>query len=150
MRKKTKKGFTLIELLVVVAIIGILAVVATPVTLHYLGRTTEQADDIYVDQVLTEARNAMTDINRMGGVINSQTVVDKINELYGDDYPYPIYASDYETPNMTDLQAKNPSITDINVEMIVVFASDDGLIKVYFYRDGAIVDKYTKEGVLPI
>lgn len=150
MIKKSKKGFTLVELLVVIAIIGILAAVATPVTLRYLGSTTEQADDIYVDQVLTEARNAMTDINRVGGVINSRTVVNKINELYKSDYPYPIYASDLETPNVTNLASTNPDLTDTNIEMIVVYASDSGLIKVYFFRDGQIVEKYNKQGVMPI
>ena len=42
--KKNKKGYTLTELIVVVAILGILAAVATPMVLNQVGKAKKSAD----------------------------------------------------------------------------------------------------------
>lgn len=42
--KKNKKGYTLTELIVVVAILGILAAVATPMVLNQVGKAKTSAD----------------------------------------------------------------------------------------------------------
>lgn len=42
--KKNKKGYTLTELIVVVAILGILAAVATPMILNQVGKAKTSAD----------------------------------------------------------------------------------------------------------
>ncbi len=42
--KKNKKGYTLTELIVVVAILGILAAVATPMILNQVGKAKSSAD----------------------------------------------------------------------------------------------------------
>ncbi len=42
--KKNKKGYTLTELIVVVAILGILAAVATPMILNQVGKARKSAD----------------------------------------------------------------------------------------------------------
>ncbi len=42
--KKNKKGYTLTELIVVVAILGILAAVATPMVLKQVGKAKDSAD----------------------------------------------------------------------------------------------------------
>ncbi len=42
--KKNKKGYTLTELIVVVAILGILAAIATPMVLNQVGKAKDSAD----------------------------------------------------------------------------------------------------------
>ncbi len=49
----TKNGFTVLELLIVIAIIGILAII----TLSYLGRTKDKADDVGVQSNVVNARS---------------------------------------------------------------------------------------------
>lgn len=54
MRNK-KKGFTLVELIVVIAIIGVLAAIIVPTTLHFVNQGKEEA----ANTELTEIKNAV-------------------------------------------------------------------------------------------
>lgn len=54
MRNK-KKGFTLVELIVVIAIIGVLAAIIVPTTLHFVNQGREEA----ANTELTEIKNAV-------------------------------------------------------------------------------------------
>ncbi len=54
MRNK-KKGFTLVELIVVIAIIGVLAAIIVPTTLHFVNQGKQEA----ANTELTEIKNAV-------------------------------------------------------------------------------------------
>ena len=54
MRNK-KKGFTLVELIVVIAIIGVLAAIIVPTTLHFVNQGRDEA----ANTELTEIKNAV-------------------------------------------------------------------------------------------
>lgn len=62
MRNK-KKGFTLVELIVVIAIIGVLAAIIVPTTLHFVNQGREEA----ANTELTEIKNAVNNGLTIGG-----------------------------------------------------------------------------------
>ena len=53
MKRENRAGFTLLEMIVVIAILGILAGIATPVYSNYTMRAKEAADLVLLDAVNT-------------------------------------------------------------------------------------------------
>ena len=61
MRNK-KKGFTLVELIVVIAIIGVLAAIIVPTTLHFVNQARDQAATEELDRVVSAFDSGLTEV----------------------------------------------------------------------------------------
>jgi len=95
--RKGQKGFTLIELLVVVAILGVLAAVAIPNLISFIGEGEEEAMTTELSIVQTSVVGAMAagDVGTLQAVTMQQ--LDPADSTGADDArEYLITATDYQ------------------------------------------------------
>lgn len=80
-QRRSKKGFTLVELIVVIAIIGVLAAIIVPTTLHFVNEARVEAANQEASGIFNALDGSMTLAIANGEDINAAAIKTMLTEL---------------------------------------------------------------------
>ena len=130
-QRRSKKGFTLVELIVVIAIIGVLAAIIVPTTLHFVNEARVEA----AAQEASGLFNALDGSLTLAFAEGTNVYADKAKAT-----------ADNAVTNKTSIEAMLDEIdmlkTDNNITITLTIADGDVTLKVDSAYDG--VEDFTK------
>lgn len=116
-QRRSKKGFTLVELIVVIAIIGVLAAIIVPTTLHFVNEGKTEAAREELVRVRDAINGGMTAAVLENKEINAELLEDILEE-----------SSITKTDNEITITIDAPTGTgDSGTAGSITFASDAGV-----------------------
>ena len=80
-QRRSKKGFTLVELIVVIAIIGVLAAIIVPTTLHFVNEARVEAANQEASGIFNALDGSMTLAIANGEDIDRTAITNMLTEL---------------------------------------------------------------------
>ena len=80
-QRRSKKGFTLVELIVVIAIIGVLAAIIVPTTLHFVNEARVEAANQEASGIFNALDGSMTLAIAEGTKIDETSIKKMLNDL---------------------------------------------------------------------
>lgn len=80
-QRRSKKGFTLVELIVVIAIIGVLAAIIVPTTLHFVNEARVEAANQEASGIFNALDGSMTLAIANGEDIDQTAITNMLTEL---------------------------------------------------------------------
>lgn len=132
-QRRSKKGFTLVELIVVIAIIGVLAAIIVPTTLHFVNEARVEAANQEASGIFNALDGSMT------------LAIANGDNIYGESVP-----ANEKGETLKDMLAElEISKTDHKVTIVLSFIKDEGettagKVKMELTTDGDTAAKYEK------
>lgn len=135
-QRRSKKGFTLVELIVVIAIIGVLAAIIVPTTLHFVneGRTEAAREELV--RVRDAINGGMTTAVADGKTINAEllkSILTEANITKTDNKititikePTPGQGGAEGTPGTIKFDSEAPGVDDVTLTIAVGIKAEDG------------------------
>lgn len=121
-QRRSKKGFTLVELIVVIAIIGVLAAIIVPTTLHFVNEARVEAANQEASGIFNALDGSMTlaiangtkiymesEASQVNNITNKKSLQDMLDELEISKTDNPITITLTYTPAVTTEGSEAPA-----------------------------------------
>lgn len=121
-QRRSKKGFTLVELIVVIAIIGVLAAIIVPTTLHFVNEARVEAANQEASGIFNALDGSMTlaiangtkiykesEASQVNNITNKKSLEDMLDELEISKTDNTVTIKLTYTPAVTEGESKAPA-----------------------------------------